>query len=88
MAPSLSGGARVLACTLARIRPGDVVICLSPRSDGPTVKRVVSVEGNQILVEGDNLLHSTDSRHFGPIARDRILARVWCQVAPRWKIYV
>lgn len=88
MTPSLSEGARVLALPLVRIHPGDVVICKTPRSENLTIKRVVGIEKEQVRIEGDNLLRSTDSRHFWPVDMEDLIARVWCQIAPKWKVYL
>lgn len=88
MTPSLSEGVRVLALPFVRIRPGDVVVCKTPRSDNLTIKRVVGIEKGQVRIEGDHLLRSTDSRHFGPVDMEDLIARVWCQIAPDWKVYL
>jgi signal peptidase I len=39
------------------------------------VKRVVSVAGDTVVVWGDNLASSTDSRVFGPVDRSAIVGR-------------
>ena len=36
----------------------------------------------EYLVLGDNRAHSTDSRDFGPIQRDRIVGRAWVRYWP------
>ncbi|MBU0660557.1 signal peptidase I [Patescibacteria group bacterium] len=36
----------------------------------------VSLGGNQYFVLGDNRAQSLDSRHYGPVSRDRIVGRV------------
>ena len=36
----------------------------------------------KFLVLGDNRAHSTDSRDFGPIQRDRIVGRAWVRYWP------
>jgi len=88
MAPSLREGARVLACTFARFRLGDVVICRNPEQGKETVKRIVGIVDNQYRVEGDNLTRSTDSRHYGLLSQGELIARVWWQMYPQWKCYL
>jgi len=86
MSPTLSAGDRVLATRRPhRVRPGDVVIFeLRPGFD--VVKRVAApppgVDGVWVL--GDNPgAGSVDSRILGPIAPERIEARVEVRSRPR-----
>jgi len=88
MAPSLREGARVYACTIGRMRVGDVVICRRADAEFDTVKRIVAIEKGDYVIEGDNLTMSTDSRHFGPVNRNEITAKVLFQYYPRIKFYV
>lgn len=41
------------------------------------MKRIRSVNNNEIYVVGDNSTHSTDSRNFGLIPMMNIKARLW-----------
>ncbi len=62
----------------AEARPGEIVVARRP--DRPTleiVKRVERVlESGEYVLAGDNPATSTDSRQFGPVAREHIIARV------------
>jgi nickel-type superoxide dismutase maturation protease len=87
MLPALFPGDWALAVAARRIRRGDVVVVEHPGRPGyEMVKRVAHVPGDHV---GDRLLHpgeywvlgdrpdtSTDSRHFGPVLRERIKAKV------------
>jgi signal peptidase I len=42
----------------------------------------VLLQNDQYFVMGDNRNHSSDSRVFGPIGRDKIEARAWIRVLP------
>ncbi len=42
----------------------------------------VLLQSDQYFVMGDNRNHSSDSRVFGPISRDKIEARAWIRVLP------
>ncbi|MFH1105323.1 MAG: S26 family signal peptidase [Actinomycetota bacterium] len=86
MSPTLSPGDRVLATRHPhRVKPGDVVVFeLRPGFD--VVKRVAvpppGVDGVWVL--GDNPgAGSVDSRTLGPIAPERIEARVEMRSRPR-----
>jgi nickel-type superoxide dismutase maturation protease len=88
MVPTLVPGDRVLVVRLPRrwpLRPGDVVAVADPRRpDRLLVKRVASVTSRpeRVVVAGDNALGSTDSRTFGPVARQSVWGRAWYRYAP------
>ena len=74
MQPSLAPGDRLVVVPLARLRPGQVVAVADPRGSGRLlVKRVGAVVNGAVEVVGDNPAASTDSRHFGPVARDQVV---------------
>jgi nickel-type superoxide dismutase maturation protease len=88
MRPALEPGDWALAVSPSRVARGDVVVVEHPAQPGfEIVKRVVAVPGDlapdgRVLaqdafwVEGDSPNASTDSRHFGPVDRAHITARV------------
>jgi mitochondrial inner membrane protease subunit 1 len=88
MAPTLEPGDWALTTPARRVRVGDVVVVEHPaRSGFQMVKRIVAGPGDRApggrdlgagswWVQGENLAESTDSRHFGAVERERILARV------------
>ena len=77
MEPTLVGGDRLVVVKgLGGPRTGDIVAVADPRGGGRLlVKRVVSVEGDEVEVEGDNPRSSTDSRSFGPVRRRTLVGR-------------
>ncbi len=81
MEPTLFAGDRVVVdrWTFRQRAPrtGELVLVLE-ESGGMLVKRVVAVDRKHgtFRVLGDNLAVSRDSRHFGPIDRDRVRGRV------------
>lgn len=87
MAPTLVPGDWALAVAGRRARKGDVVVVEHPGRPGyEMVKRVTAVPGERVReraldhdeywIEGDRADASTDSRHFGPVRRDHLKARV------------
>jgi signal peptidase I len=89
MSPTLDPGDWALAVAVGRrLRRGDVVVIEHPsRPRFEMVKRIIAVPGqltadghllrsDEFWVEGDNHGASTDSRHFGPVTRDRMRAEV------------
>jgi type IV secretory pathway protease TraF len=88
MAPLLWAGDWALTVPARRVAVGDVVVIEHPHRPGfEMVKRIVAAPGDLDpsgdplgpdgwWVEGDNPDESTDSRHFGPLARGDILAHV------------
>lgn len=83
MEPALRNGETHLARTRFRLRAGDVVVLRHPdRRELLTVKRLVRQEAGGWWVEGDNPESSSDSRQFGLVATDLILARILMRLSP------
>jgi nickel-type superoxide dismutase maturation protease len=94
MAPTLIPGDWCLVTTPQTWRRGDVVVVEHPGRPGyEMVKRLTGVPGDRIgerllgadeyWVGGDHPDSSTDSRHFGPVRRQALKARVRLIYAPR-----
>jgi nickel-type superoxide dismutase maturation protease len=94
MAPTLAPGDWALVVTPRRFRAGDVVVVEHPGRPGyEMVKRIRATPGelvgertlaaDEFWVEGDLPAASTDSRHFGPIGRDELKAKVLLIYWPR-----
>ncbi len=83
MLPTLRPGDR-LAVIGVRPRPGHLVVLRDPRQpERLLVKRCTAIDGSDgVRVEGDNPVHSTDSRHFGPVPTDLVLGRPLYRYAP------
>jgi len=86
MAPRLPSGALVVARPIdsrTRLRVGDVVVARRPdRPELEIIKRISAIDdGGAIVLSGDNPAASTDSRQFGPVTREHIVARV------RWRYW-
>ena len=91
MSPTLLPGDRLLVLRLPRWswdpRPGQLVVARPPPLEGrEVIKRVDAVVrprgGSAYVLLGDNPEASTDSRHFGPVTRNRIVGRVWLRYWP------
>jgi nickel-type superoxide dismutase maturation protease len=67
----------------ARLRVGEVVVARPPdRPELEIIKRIQAIDPDGTCVlAGDNPTRSTDSRDFGPVPRDQIIARV------RWRYW-
>jgi nickel-type superoxide dismutase maturation protease len=81
MTPAYSPGDRLLINRLAYVartpRPGDVVVLRDPEEpERLLLKRVESAGGEGIVVMGDNLDASRDSRRFGPVRREDVVGKV------------
>lgn len=81
MSPKLTAGKLLIATAMFRdLHPGYVVIIAH---DGKQkVKRIERMKADKVFVVGDNLPASTDSRHFGWLNYDQIVAVV---IWPRLK---
>jgi len=87
MVPTLMPGDWALAVARRRFRPGDVVVVEHPGRPGyEMVKRITRgpnermdervLGEDEFWVEGDREDASTDSRHFGPVRREQVKAKV------------
>lgn len=103
MLPTLPSGA-LLAVSAPSSDPAYGSVVVVRRPDGSEhVKRIIGVPGDRIrlngaretllrddeyAVRGDNRARSTDSRHYGPVARDQIVGRARvCYWPPRcWRV--
>jgi nickel-type superoxide dismutase maturation protease len=89
MRPTLADGdwlvcRRLSPASVARLRPGQVVVLERPDRPGLlVVKRVVRRTAEGWWVEGDNPAASDDSRVFGAVPDSCVLARVQARYAPR-----
>lgn len=75
MAPKLRPGQLIVATSLFRkLHPGQVVIV--ERDNKQLIKRIERIEADKLFVIGDNLAASIDSRQFGWLDRQAVIARV------------
>ena len=86
MTPRLRPGALVVARRIddrTPLRVGDVVVARRPdRPELQIIKRITAIDaGGAIFLAGDNPAASTDSRQFGAVTRQHIVARV------RWRYW-
>jgi nickel-type superoxide dismutase maturation protease len=78
MFPTLKEGEDILSFNWAFIgrkpKVGEIIVLNYKGRD--MVKRVIKVDGEEIFVEGDNKLASTDSRDFGAVSKQDIIGKV------------
>lgn len=96
MSPTLLPGDHVLVRPVRRLRRRDLVVVRDPDLEGNwVIKRVAALPGETVTVGGrtldagagivllgDNMDHSTDSRHYGPVPLDAVHGRAWYRYAP------
>jgi signal peptidase I len=96
MAPTLLPGDHLLVRPARRLRHRDLVVVRDPdAADRWVVKRVAALPGQSVVIEGrtlqagagivvlgDNLAQSTDSRTYGAVPLDDVHGRVWYRYAP------
>ncbi|MCC2277661.1 MULTISPECIES: nickel-type superoxide dismutase maturation protease [Streptomyces] len=76
MVPTLNPGDQLLVQYGATVRPGDVVVLRHPfRQDLLIVKRAVERRAGGWWVTGDNPLVENDSREFGVVPEELVVAR-------------
>jgi nickel-type superoxide dismutase maturation protease len=83
MAPALQPGDRLLVWRTRRLKRGDIVAVADPRDPERTMlKRAAELTDGSIYLLGDNEMHSTDSRHFGPVPRSLARGKAIYRYAP------
>ncbi|MGO4419920.1 nickel-type superoxide dismutase maturation protease [Streptomyces sp. MCAF7] len=84
MVPTLNPGDRLVVRYGAAVRAGDVVVLRHPfRQDLLIVKRAVERRDGGWWVMGDNPYVENDSREFGVVPDDLVVARAWLRLRPR-----
>ena len=80
MSPKLLPGSVVIASGYFRsIKAGEV--CIFRQDNKEKIKRVERIAKGHLFFIGDNLSSSSDSRHFGWIKQDTVIAKViWPRV--------
>lgn len=76
MEPTLLRGEKLVGISHLRLRTGDIVVFEGGIGVNKLIKRIKLIEGNKVIVEGDNRIHSTDSRQFGPIDKSQIKFKI------------
>ena len=74
MLPNLTPGQIIIGRRSKHFELGDVVILSHEGLE--KIKRIAHIEGEKLYVLGDNAEASTDSRQFGLIAPEQVLAKV------------
>lgn len=83
MVPTLRPGDQLVVRYGAVVRPGDVVVLRHPfRQDLLIVKRAVERRDGGWWVRGDNPYVENDSREFGVVPDELVVARAWLRVRP------
>ncbi|MFF4601506.1 nickel-type superoxide dismutase maturation protease [Streptomyces sp. NPDC001339] len=83
MVPTLLPGDQLVVQYGAAVRPGDVVVLKHPfRQDLLIVKRAVRRRDGGWWVQGDNPFVENDSREFGVVPDELVVARAWVRVRP------
>lgn len=81
MIPTYAPGDLVLVRYGSHFHQDDVVLVdFGNRMD---IKRINNISGDQVFIGGDNSFVSVDSRHYGAVRANRILAKVVYRL-PRW----
>ncbi|WP_236075529.1 nickel-type superoxide dismutase maturation protease [Streptomyces coffeae] len=84
MQPTLYPGDQLVVRYGAPVRPGDVVVLRHPfRQDLLIVKRAVERREGGWWVRGDNPYVENDSREFGVVPDELVVARAWVRLRPR-----
>jgi nickel-type superoxide dismutase maturation protease len=78
MLPTYRPGDTLLGLRWFTPRPGQVVVAVE--SGRPLVKRIIAIEASAVTLAGDNPAASTDSRHFGPVHKNQLEAKILVKI--------
>ncbi|WP_344563398.1 nickel-type superoxide dismutase maturation protease [Streptomyces axinellae] len=83
MRPTLLPGDQLVVTYGAAVRAGDIVVLRHPfQHDLLIVKRAVERRSGGWWVRGDNPLVMNDSREFGAVPDELVVARAWLRLRP------
>ncbi|MBO8194038.1 nickel-type superoxide dismutase maturation protease [Streptomyces oryzae] len=83
MKPTLLPGDQLVVTYGAAVRPGDIVVLRHPfQHDLLIVKRAIERRPGGWWVRGDNPRVENDSREFGTVPDDLVVARAWLRLRP------
>ena len=77
MYPTFNDGDIILGCRLFSLKRKAIYVFRPPVGEKYVIKRLTQVSSitNKLFFEGDNADHSYDSRMYGYISRDKVVAR-------------
>jgi signal peptidase S26 family len=82
MLPVLPPGTLVFGwCWFRSLKPGDIVIFIHEGKE--KIKRIGELDDGRIFLLGDHAEASTDSRHFGWLDADAVVAKLIWPRAPK-----
>ena len=77
MNPTFKDGDIILGCRIFTIKKNTVYVFHPPVGEKYVIKRLTQVSSttNKLFFEGDNPDHSYDSRMYGYVSRDKVVAK-------------
>lgn len=82
---TFNDGDIILGCRLFTLEKDAVYVFHPPAGEEYVIKRLtrISETANKLFFEGDNPEHSYDSRMYGYVSRDKVVARYFCTIHRR-----